>query len=187
MHTTFQLVYIHRITLVSIFLFCFVSSSAQFSMEGIIVDASSKEPLAFVNIGIAGTQEMTSSTIEGKFKLLSNQPVSEIYFSYVGYESLKYKINGDTKNIQIQLQQKSYELNAIEIVPGENPAHRIIKQAIANRDKNNPEKIRSYVCNTYSKTYYDFVVNDVAPTNKKDSLMKARATLFSEQSHVLLV
>lgn len=164
---------------------------AQYSVEGKVLDADRKEALAFVNIGIVGQSGFTSTDIDGKFKMNSSQPFSKLVFSYVGYELLEYPVSTNEKNVIIYLSKKSYELNEIEVLPGENPAHRIIKLASKNRDKNNPDKISSYTCNTYSKSYYDLVYNDEEAQTKKDSTaidsLKSRLRVYAETSHVLMI
>lgn len=168
----------------------FFRLSAQYTVEGKVLDASGKQALAFVNIGIVGTENTTSSDIDGKFKLTSSEPIFGIVFTYVGYESYKYTL-GDEKEIIVKMQKKTFDLNTVTIRPGENPAHRIIKLATKNRDKNNPDKIQSYVCNTYSKTYWDLVYNTDEVKDKKDSVktdsLKSRLRLFSENSHLLMM
>jgi hypothetical protein len=175
----------------TIFLFTiFLPLSAQYSVEGKVLDASGKQALAFVNIGIVGTENTTTSDIDGKFKLTSSEPILGIVFTYVGYESYKYTV-GDEKEITVRLQKKTFDLNTVVIRPGENPAHRIIKLATKNRDKNNPEKIQSYTCNTYSKTYWDLVYNKDEVVDKKDSVatdsLKSRLRIYSENSHLLMM
>jgi hypothetical protein len=163
---------------------------SQYSVEGKVIDANNRQALAFVNIAIAGNQQGTSTNIDGKFKVISTQPITKIVFTYVGYEPMEYSI-GEKTMIVIKLQRKAYDLNQVEIRPGENPAHRIIKLATKNKDKNNPEKIQSYICNTYSKTYWDIVYNTDEMKEKKDSLkadsIKSRLKVFSENSHLLMM
>lgn len=178
---------------IKIFFFLFLISlsvSAQYSIEGKVLDASGKQALAFVNIGIVGMQNTTSSDIDGKFKLTSNEPILGIVFTYVGYESYKYTL-GDEKEIIVKMQKKTVDLTEVVIRPGENPAHRIIKLASKNRDKNNPDKIQSYVCNTYSKTYWDLVYNTDEVKDKSDSLktdsLKSKLRIYSENSHLLMM
>jgi hypothetical protein len=174
-----------------IYFFVFISTAAyaQYKVEGKVID-SKKLPLAFVNIGVAGSAQSSSSDIDGKFKVTSAHPITELFFTYVGYEPLTYVISGE-KEIVITMQKKSYVLNEVEVLPGENPAHRIIRKASLNRDKNNPDKIQSYVCNTYSKTYWDLVYNKEEVQNKNDSSkvdsLKSKLRLFSENSHLLLM
>lgn len=174
------------------FLFIFsLKGFSQYSIEGKVIDESSKQPLAFVNIGIVGSQQNNSTDIDGKFRFLTTNPNSEIMFTYVGYEKLTITVSSHKKNLIIKLHKKTYDLNEVEILPGENPAHRIIKLATKNRIKNNPDKINSYVCNTYSKTFWDVVYNDDEVQNKSDSLkvdsLKFRLRMFSENSHLLMM
>lgn len=175
----------------SIFFF-FVSTvvCAQYTVEGVVID-SDKQALAFVNIVIEGSKETTSSTIDGKFKLSIPGPGTVVVFSYVGYRKYLHAARGNEKDLVITLEKHSYELGQVEVLPGENPAHRIIKLATKNRSKNNPDKIASYVCTTYSKTYYDFVSNDDELKTRRDSIesdsLKAGFRLFQENSHAMMV
>ncbi len=152
-----------------------INSYATFIIEGKVIDYTTKEPLAFVSIVIKGTQKVTYTTIEGKFKIVSEAPVTDLIFSYVGYTLLNYHVENPA-NILIKMERKDYELNEIKIVGGENPAHRIIKLASLNRKKHDPDNIKAYRCNIYSKTYYDLVRNGVL---KKDSLAKDTSTIHS--------
>jgi hypothetical protein len=169
----------------------FFPLSAQYFVEGKVIDADKKEPLAFVNIAIEGKQTGASTDIDGKFRVSSETSFSELVFSYVGYELLEFPVWKNEKNVVIRLQKKSYDLGEIEVMPGENPAHRIIKLASKNRDKNNPDKIASYVCNTYSKTYWDLVYNTDEVSTKSDSSkvdsLKSNLKIFSENSHLLMM
>ncbi|MCW3105471.1 MAG: hypothetical protein JWO09_3911 [Bacteroidetes bacterium] len=181
-----------RNTLLSLLLIVLASAAyAQYSMEGKVIDADKKQPLAFVNIGISGQQGGTSTDIDGKFRISSATEFSTLTFSYVGYEALEFPVWRNEKNVVIALHKKSYELNEVEVLPGENPAHRIIKLASKNRNKNNPDKIGSYVCNTYSKTYWDLVYNNEEVKDKSDSSkvdsLKSQLRIFSESSHLLMM
>ncbi|MDQ3046511.1 MAG: DUF5686 and carboxypeptidase regulatory-like domain-containing protein [Bacteroidota bacterium] len=159
-------------------------------MSGLVTDESGKQPLAFVNIGAKGTRDQASTDIDGKFELNSSSPRGILLFSLVGYESLEFPLEEETF-IHIRLTKKTINLSEVEVAPGENPAHRIIRLANKNRDKNNPEKISSYVCETYSKTYYDLVYNKEEIKTKSDSAkndsLKSRLRIFSENSHLLMM
>ena len=83
-------------------------------MEGKVIDVNNKQPLAFVNIAIAGTQNGTSTDIDGKFRLTSSQPFSEIIFSFVGYEEIKY-IVWNEKYLTIKMNKKTVQLSEVEV------------------------------------------------------------------------
>lgn len=179
-----------RYSIIFILLLISSISLSQQIVEGRIIDAQNKEPLAFVNIFSTDGKALTSTNIDGKFKLTLDPTITQLKITYVGYHDLNYSISNKSFQ-EIQLQRKSYELSSIEILPGENPAHRIIKQATLNRDKNNPEKVRSYTCTTYSKTYWDLVYNTEEIKTKSDSTkndsLKSRLRIFSENSHLLMM
>lgn len=172
--------------LIIITLFFSIKSYGIYTLEGKVIDDRSKEQLAFVNIVIKGSQKGVSTSIEGKFKITSDEPIHEVILSYVGYHDLIYDAT-NKQNVIIKMQQKDFELLEVKILAKENPAHRIIKQATLNRNKNNPDKIHSYICNTYNKTHYDLVPNISDPDSiKKDSSL-ARIVAFSTKSNILMM
>lgn len=73
-----------------LFLFLTFSLQAQFQINGIVTDASSNVPLAFATIS-SSLGANTISDVDGKFTLLSNQLLSEISVSYIGYSPKKNK------------------------------------------------------------------------------------------------
>jgi hypothetical protein len=133
-----------------ILLFSFISSVAfsafsqePFIVSGKVTDKTTRQPLAFVNIiqedGFGGTTD-----IDGKFHFHWAQRPKYLVLSYVGYESLNYPLTGSLQNLQIQMSAKQIDLKEVEVLPGVNPAHRIIRNAIENRDNNDPEKLLSF-------------------------------------------
>ena len=140
-------------------LFCLIfatSSSGQetFSVSGKVVDFKTKEPLAFVNIVINNSNTGGTTDIDGKFSLSSRVPVKSLLLSYVGYEPKTVIIGRQTKELLIQLVRKEIDLQEVEILPGINPAHRMIRNAIDNRDINNPEKVKTFSYTAYDKTVF---------------------------------
>ncbi|MBL4656227.1 MAG: carboxypeptidase-like regulatory domain-containing protein, partial [Bacteroidia bacterium] len=112
------------------------SSIAQInSVNGKVVDSQTNYPLAFVNITANEQKAGTATDIDGKFLLQSPESIKQLTFSYVGYEKLK--INPENKkNLLVKLKKTNYELPELVVLPGENPAHRIIKKVTENRDIN---------------------------------------------------
>ena len=143
--------------IVLLLLNCSVQLIAQqaFTVSGKVIDAETKEPLAFVNIIQSGTKTGISTDIDGKFTLRSEKPIYSIYLTYVGYYPQQYSIpNGELDKIVIKLHRKTYDLNEVVILPTENPAHRIIDSVLANRYQNDPEKLKSFSYTSYEKTIF---------------------------------
>ncbi|MBE0647587.1 MAG: carboxypeptidase-like regulatory domain-containing protein [Bacteroidales bacterium] len=142
-----------------IFLFLFVSITkifpqATFTVSGRVLDSKTKEALAFVNIVINQSNYGGTTDIDGKFRFRYQEPVGSLKLSYVGYESMIYSVGTKTQDLVIYLNRKEIELQEVEILPGINPAHRIISNAVNNRDMNDPEKQSSFSYTMYEKTIF---------------------------------
>lgn len=94
------------------------------SIRGKIIDASTKEPLPFVNVFLANTATGTSSLADGTF-LIEGIVIGkyDLIASYVGYKPFSLPVdfsekkNGYTKEVQltIELEQEAKELQAIVV------------------------------------------------------------------------
>jgi hypothetical protein len=148
-----------------------------FSVSGKVLDKSSRQPLAFVNIIINNNNRAGGTTdIDGKFHLSYPQKISTLTLSYLGYDELTFRVGVRTENILILMTQKEFDLKEIEILPGINPAHRIIQNAIDHRDTNDPEKLRSFSYTAYDKTV--FSINSDTSLEKdfsKDTIARLKA------------
>jgi len=94
------------------------------SIKGKVIDATTKEPLPFVNVFLANTTTGTSSLANGTFHI---EGISigkyDLVASYVGYKPFSLAVdfsekeNGFTKEVQltIELEQEAKELRAIVV------------------------------------------------------------------------
>jgi uncharacterized protein DUF5686/carboxypeptidase-like protein len=153
----------HILFLILFFVFANAQLDAQdYILKGKVVDAVTDVPLAFVNIVIDDGWQGTATDIDGKFKLQHNKEIHHLKLSYVGYQSKTLSVEGQNE-VLIKLDQIKFELPEVTILPGENPAHRIIQNVIDNKDRNDPEKLPSFSYTAYDKMYF---------TIDRDSLRK---------------
>ncbi|MBL4667972.1 MAG: carboxypeptidase-like regulatory domain-containing protein [Flavobacteriales bacterium] len=148
------------------FILCFIlffvkGLLAQHQIKGKVIDSKTKDPLAFVNIVINNSNKGTTTDIDGVFKLNSPVSISSLKLSYVGYEPKEIALQNKT-NILIKMQRTSFALEEFKVFPGVNPAERIIKEVIKNRNKNNPEKSLNFKYETYSKMYFSMFMDSLA-------------------------
>ncbi len=143
------------------FLICLMLCMAFFTVHaqpqyvsGRVMDGETGESLAFVNILVDNTQQGGTTDIDGKFRIATRGGQPTLRLSYVGYEPLLYTVQGPATNIRIYMQPIPYELREVVVLPGINPAHRIIQNVIGNRDLNNPEKMRSFSYTSYEKVVF---------------------------------
>ncbi|MCD6090175.1 MAG: carboxypeptidase-like regulatory domain-containing protein [Bacteroidales bacterium] len=119
--------------------------------SGLVQDEKTKEALAFVNLISDDGHFGTTTDIDGKFSIVLPSRIDSIRFSYLGYET-RYILTRNLKGPKtIFVKSIKYNLAEYEVFPGPNPAHRIILNAIRNRDKNNPKKLASFTYTTYDK------------------------------------
>lgn len=145
-----------RIRYILFFLFYILLSnlSAQeYHVSGYVIDSSTKEPLAFVNILLNDSQTGGMTDIDGFFSLKNDEPVKKLRLSYVGYRPKEYQVTGTSQQI-VSLNQMSYELQEVVVAAGENPAHRIIRNVLGNRDLNDPANLRSFSYTSYDKMIF---------------------------------
>ncbi|MEL7148750.1 MAG: carboxypeptidase-like regulatory domain-containing protein, partial [Bacteroidota bacterium] len=134
-------------------LFTIISVSHSFGqIEGIVMDAETKAPLAFAHVIINDTQEGTLTDIDGRFQLTADN-IQYLTVSYIGYETRKVEVA--TSMIDIQLKRSSEILNEIVIYEGENPAIPIMERAIERKNSNNPENLPYFRLESYNKFIVD--------------------------------
>ena len=154
-------------------LVCFVSAFTFGQKTTVqVLDNGTSEPIAFTKIlaaapaGGQGETKAVLTDIDGKasFKLVPSRKYTFRFFSYrdttiLGSQLLKDSI------VLLRPDAQMYE--EVVIVPGENPAHRIIQNAMDHKKENNPRKNNSFQYNSYSKLY---LTGEIDEDVKRDTI-----------------
>lgn len=169
---------------VIVLLLAFTSGIAQL-VEGKIIDAQSGEPLAFVSVSESGTTNTSYSDIDGRFSLTLQDSLHTLHFTYVGYESRAIQAN-QLQAGPIKLKQKENLLSEITILPGVNPAERIIRKAIDNKRVNNPESDLAFTYDSYNILAFGAEIDsslfqDTARFNQLEKDAKEAYTFLHDQ------
>ncbi len=151
-------------------------------IKGVVKDSVTYEAMPFVNIILEGSQKGTSTDLNGAFVLSLSQLPARIKLSYVGYYPKTIEVNSVTDILKIKLVPSVIEKVAIVVLKNANPAHRIIKLAVKNKPKNNPENITSFTYRSHNK----FIVNPVSisPRNRPK---EDRATIERREDSLLAI
>ena len=131
-------------------IFTFFQLSAQ--IHGTITNSKNK-PLPSVSIYFENTYNGTTSNDQGLYELdIPSKGKHTLVFQYLGYKTIKkeIEINNKSMKLDILLNEENIQLNEVTINSKENPANRIIRNAIDYR-KENLNKVKSYTSNFYSK------------------------------------
>ena len=127
---------------------------AQHTLTGKITDERNRQPLAFVNVVVNEGLQGVISDIDGRYEITSDEPISKIKVSSIGYESREIAITSGQKKCNVTLKPKTFELDEVTVEAGENPAHRIIDSLMAHRKANNPNSLDTYSYKIYDKMVF---------------------------------
>lgn len=130
----------------------FLPAYTQSFITGMITDAQGEE-LPFVHIIVNDQKDRVfTSEVNGAFSIPASPTVSSLTFTYVGYAVQRIELESiPNKPLRIVLQPEAYLLQEAVVVAGENPAHRIIREAVKNRNRNNPEKLNAHQYRAFTK------------------------------------
>ncbi len=133
----------------------FTSLSALSQVKGRITDTKNN-PLSFVSIYLNKTVTGTTSNDSGEYVLnVTKKGKQTIVFQILGYKTVKKKVNitAFPFELNIQLEEEDVQLAEFSISTKDNPANRIIKNVIANKEKNT-DKYAKYTAKFYSRGLY---------------------------------
>ena len=162
-----------KTTIKFIFILILISNSFNLfsqvtKIRGTIIEAGTNEALPFVNINFKGTTVGCISDFDGNYSIETREKVDTLVISYIGYKTIKKKINiGSYQKLDFTLETESIALDEVTITPGENPAYRIIRNIIKNKEKNNPDRLNSYQYEVYNKMQIDINNLDDGFKNKR--------------------
>jgi hypothetical protein len=106
--------------LTAIFLICIHSARAQnLTIEGLVTDADTGQPLPFASIGIKGTFYGTATNSEGRFIMSFPDNLSNpiLLCSYMGYKSFESSVSRSDARVSIKLKQDTFTLDEVEVRP----------------------------------------------------------------------
>lgn len=171
-------------TISSLF-FILISFNYFSQLEVQIIDIEDSKPLPFSKI-IPNTGSPILSDLDGYFSI-DTIIVSEIKISSFGYFDTILKITS-IQNNKISLRPHSTSIEEVKIIPGENPAHRIMNQVIERRKINSPTANDAFKYNSYSKFVFDIneeAIASISDTSSNNSLLDLKK--YFEKQHLLLL
>ena len=140
---------------ITFLLFLFVSTTFFAQVKGKITDVN-KNPLPFVGVFLNKTITGTTSNDNGDYVLsLKKKGKYIIVFQFLGFKTVKKEVNITSFPFELNviLEEESVQLSGISISTKDNPANEIIRNVIANKDKNT-DKFAQYTASFYSRGLY---------------------------------
>lgn len=147
-------------------------------VRGKITDAITKEPIPFATILFKGTTIGTTSDFDGNYFLETRNEVDTVLVNVMGYKNQTKSVKKHAfKTINFALVEDIAMLDEVVIIPGENPAHRIVRGIIANKKQNNPLKMHSYEADNYTKI--ELSLTNINEKFKKKRILKNFQFIFN--------
>lgn len=138
---------------------------------GTCIDATTREPLPFVNIALKGTTIGTTTNFKGEFSIETKSFSDSLLASFVGYLPQTFPITkGKFQTINFELQSNNIQLNEVVITYKGNPAEKLLKKVIENKEKNNFKKYDALQYEAYSKIQFD--ANNISDKFKQRRVFK---------------
>ena len=125
---------------------------AQAQITGTVKDEKGA-PLPYVNIYTQDGAKGTTTNEEGIYELKVSEPGNyRLVYQFLGYKTLKKEVQAEDLPISIDvvLKAESTSLDEVTVESGENPANRIIRNAIAKREENS-QKLEAFTADFYSR------------------------------------
>ncbi|MBS1486444.1 MAG: carboxypeptidase-like regulatory domain-containing protein [Bacteroidetes bacterium] len=145
---------------------------SQSVIKGKIIDSLNTQGIAFANLTLSDGRNGSTTDIEGTYTLSVPADYSGIItITHISYKSRRVSYLQLKSNPVVRLVPASTQLREITITgtKAENPAFRIIRQAIAHKKDNDPAYLSSYQYTSYNK----FLVTMGPASKKMDSIVQA--------------
>ena len=177
-HQNFGIKVIITLPLFLFLIFLSETSSGQYTkIIGKVIDATTQEPIPFVNVYLKGSSVGSTTGFDGKYSIKTLSKADTLIASYVGYKEFREKIHvGAFQEIDIKLETTDVTLQAVVIRPSENPAHILLRKVIAHKNNNNMDAINYYQTEVYNKIQFD--ANNLSEKFKERKAMKPFDFIF---------
>lgn len=154
-----------------------------YTISGKVFDSESKEPLPFVPVIIKGTTVGATTDFDGNYAITTTVGGDSIVASYVGYLKIARAIRkGENQTINLPMVLQGVNLLEVVVKAGENPAHRIIRNVIANKKFNNKRRLDAYQYESYNKVEFD--LNRIPKEMRERKLFKPIQFVFDNVDSV---
>jgi len=151
---------------------------SQTQLKGTVIDKITGEPIPYAGVGFLRTTTGSITDDYGKFFIDTRQiGIDSVVIQSLGYQSDTFAVEPNVFNERIfEIIPKSYDIEEIVVVPGENPAHVLLRKAIKAKKYNDPSKFDTYSYEAYTKMQLD--LNNFDPDIKDTPYMKKFSVAF---------
>lgn len=128
-----------------------------FTVSGRVTDAQTGDPVPFAAVGLKGRPTGTNTNFEGYYTLKTSALSDSIFVSALGFRVKAKALDpaAPSQTVHFQLEATSYALQEVKVYAGENPAYRVVRQAVAAKRRHDWRRLTAYEYDSYSKIEFD--------------------------------
>ncbi|MCC2546168.1 DUF5686 and carboxypeptidase regulatory-like domain-containing protein [Hymenobacter sp. BT175] len=165
------------------------------TVSGVVVEAANGEGIPMASVYFRQTpQKGTSTAVDGQFVLERSAIPGDtlLIVSSIGFKPETLAVSRHTTRLaKIRLKTTATELKEVVVKAGENPAYAVIRNAVANRDRNHIEALASYELESYNSlavylTNAEKVQNSSAMREVKKLMQRQGKSFRDRQGRVII-
>ena len=129
-----------------------------YEISGIIKDKNTGEGIPFAIISFPGTPVGAAADVDGNFLLTADKlPSDTLRAQAIGYANATKRLDPskNTFHLIIELDRTETSLDEFVFHGGEDPAVVLLRNIIARKDENNPDRTQNYKYEVYNKLEVD--------------------------------
>ncbi|MFC3812986.1 DUF5686 and carboxypeptidase-like regulatory domain-containing protein [Lacihabitans lacunae] len=123
-----------------------------YTVEGVVISATTSKPIPFANIIETNTRNGVQTDSTGKFLIKLKQQSSSLRASSIGYQRKTLSVTAPNYLV-FRLEETNETFNDVTIIPDENPAWRIIREVIKNSKNNDSQNYPELEADSYTKYF----------------------------------
>ena len=147
------------ITFIILFIYALAAEAQTHSAGGTVVDSLNRKPMEYISVYFKNTASGCLTNYKGEFYVKDSSGADTLVIDAIGYEKRFIKLKpGQNTGMKIQLKQANIRLTEAVVRPKreryrkkDNPAIELIRNVIANKDRNRIEDYDYYKCDLYEK------------------------------------
>jgi hypothetical protein len=154
------------------------TSKSEAQVKGKVIDKENKIPIPFASViyQVNGKNQGIITDVRGDF-FIKDQGVTKVSVSCLGYVRQNFEISPRLTSVDlfVELEKYTSELPEFTVTRQENPALRIIRKVLENKNTNNYQNINHYGFRSYVKTIID--LKSPENVNARDSAFLNRTSV----------
>ncbi len=177
-----KIVILKKLLFFIVFIYSF-NVFSQAKVSGHVFDENN-DPVSFANVVFKGSSIGTITNENGKFYLESDETWDILIVSFIGYETIEFKLEKKVNyDLKLTIKESVAKLNEVLIVVGKqpkknNPAIDILRKVWEHKRKNGLKQFKQYEYDKYEKVEFD--LNTIDSALIKSKLFRGMEFVFEQ-------